>query len=243
MNKYEFKAFANKQIATLRNSYIDIDYNCIEVQTKKNLYRIISNKIERVIRSIPNRIYDSDFNFLNVVTSIKYKNGDFVYSYAKDLPLFKVSALDHLEVGVNMCFLAVLVNGNVYTFNCEDGDLLYVKFEKCPNLYYPKELNERISTIILPILNYSYDVEDIDFCIEYINAHLPFHSHELLNRDEEHIINNWEFHIKECPTIYLNRFFVAAIKKYLIKAVEDIDYNTHEWNVTFSKFKKEMQFL
>lgn len=243
MNKYEFKAFANKQIATLRNSYIDIDYNCIEVQTKKNLYRIISNKIERVIRSIPNRIYDSDFNFLNVVTSIKYKNGDFVYSYAKDLPLFKVSALDHLEVGVNMCFLAVLVNGDVYTFNCEDGDLLYVKFEKCPNLYYPKELNERISTIILPILNYSYDVEDIDFCIEYINAHLPFHSHELLNRDEEHIINNWEFHIKECPTIYLNRFFVAAIKKYLIKAVEDIDYNTNEWNVTFSKFKKEMQFL
>lgn len=242
MNKYEFEAFAKRQYDILRNSYIDVDFSCIEVQTKKNLYHIISNRIERFIRSIPNRIYDSDFDFLNVVTSIKYRNGDFVYSYAKDLPLFKVSALDHLEVGVKMCFLAVLVNGDVYTFNCEHGDLLYVKFENCPNLYYPKELNERISTIILPILN-SYDVEDIDFATEYINAHLPFHSHELLNRDEEHIINNWEFHIKECPTIYLNRFFVAAIKKYLTKAVEDIAYNTHEWNVTFSKFKEEMQSL
>ncbi len=190
MNKYEFEAFAKRQYDILRNSYIDVDFSCIEVQTKKNLYHIISKKIERFIRSIPNRIYDSDFDFLNVVTSIKYRNKDFVYSYVKDLPLFKVSALDHLQVYGNMSFLAVLVNGDVYTFNCEDGYLLYGKFENCPNRYYPKELNERISTIILPILNYSYDVEDINFCIEYIKAHLPFHSHELLNRDEERIINN-----------------------------------------------------
>ena len=51
------------------------------------------------------------------------------------------------------------------------------------------------------------------------------------------------FHIKECPTSYLDRLFVNAIKKYLIKAVEDIDDCTQEWNVTFCKFKEEMQSL
>ena len=72
------------------------------------------------------------------------------------------------------------------------------------------------------------------------SSSVPF---TLLNRDEERIINNWEFHIKECPTSYLDRLFVNAIKKYLIKAVEDIDDCTQEWNVTFCKFKEEMQSL
>ena len=43
MNKYEFEAFAKRQYDILRNSYIDVDFSCIEVQTKKNLYHIISN--------------------------------------------------------------------------------------------------------------------------------------------------------------------------------------------------------
>ena len=47
MNKYEFEAFAKRQYDILRNSYIDVDFSCIEVQTKKNLYHIISKKIER----------------------------------------------------------------------------------------------------------------------------------------------------------------------------------------------------
>lgn len=45
MNKYEFETFAKRQYDILRNSYIDVDFSCIEVQTKKNLYHIISKKL------------------------------------------------------------------------------------------------------------------------------------------------------------------------------------------------------
>lgn len=34
MNKYEFEAFAKRQYDILRNSYIDVDFSCIEVQRK-----------------------------------------------------------------------------------------------------------------------------------------------------------------------------------------------------------------
>lgn len=167
MDKKELRKFAEMQSEILQNSYIDADFSYIPDSelTKKLLFQIIQGRIKSLVMALPDYTMNSDFNYLNVVYDVKYRGKEFVYSYVRDLPIFKDSDFDHVENSCSGCFLIVLKNGDVYHVNTQYGDFLYSKWEKCPNRYYPKDLLERILCIIQPLLDYDFDDEDREFGI------------------------------------------------------------------------------
>lgn len=248
MDKKELRLFAEMQSEILQNSYIDADFSYIPDSelTKKLLFHIIQRKVESLVRSLPSKTMNSDFNFLNVIYDVKYQGKEFVYSYVKDLPIFKDSSFDHVEDSHSNCFLIVLKNGDVYHVNTQYGDFLYSKWENCPNRYYPKDLLERILRIIQPLLDYEFDAEDRDFAISAIKSCFPFNDHEnisvMLQKTEERTMEYWEYRIKGYPHLYLNRVTVFCIKKYVLRSFEDFEI-TPEWNRLFEKVKTDISLL
>lgn len=248
MDKKELRKFAEKQSEILHNSYIDANFSHIPDSelTKKLLFHIVQRKIESLVISLPHETMNSDFEYLNAIYDVKYRGKEFVYSYVRDLPFFKDSAFDHVENSCNGCFLIVLKNGDVYHINTQYGDFLYSKWENCPNRYYPKDLLERIMSIIQPLLDYEFDAEDRDFAISSIKSCFPFNDHEntcyMLLETEKRTMENWEYHIKEWPLIYLDRGTVFCIKKYVLRAFDGFEISP-EWNRLLEKVKTEISLL
>lgn len=248
VNKKELRLFAEKQSFILQNSYIDADFSRIPDSelTKKLLLHIIQRKIESLVLSLPDKTMNSNFDYLNVIYDVKYRGKEFVYSYVRDLPIFKDSSFDHIENSHGNCFLIVLKNGDVYHVNTEYGDLLYSKWENCPNRYYPKDLLERILRIIQPLLDYEYDAEDREFAISAIKSCFPFNNHEnasvMLQEVENRTMEYWEYRIKNYPHLYLDRGTVFCIKKYTLRSLDGFEISP-EWDSLFEKVKVDISLL
>ena len=246
MDKKELRKFAEMQSEILQSSYIDADFSYIPDSelTKKLLFYLIQEKVECLVRSLPDM--DSDFDYLNVIYDVKYRGKEFVYSYVKDLPIFKDSAFDHVENSHSGCFLIVLKNTDVYNVNTQYGDFLYGKWENCPNRYYPKDLLERILRIIQPLLDYEFDAEDRDFAISAIKSCFPFNNHEdtcyMLQENEIRTMEYWEYRIKECPDLWLDRVTIFKIKKYILRSFDCCE-SSQVWKRLYEKVKADISLL
>ena len=128
----------------------------------------------------------------------------------------------------------------------KDVKIVYGKWENCPNRYYPKDLLERILRIIQPLLDYEFDAEDRDFAISAIKSCFPFNNHEdtcyMLQENEIRTMEYWEYRIKECPDLWLDRVTIFKIKKYILRSFDCFEIS-QEWKRLYEKVKADISLL